>query len=126
LAKETTPLILGADLKVTTDYLVNTLGFKLDRIIDGDSTVVLAYRGSRLMLKAVDTPENFREILMKVENIEEIYKKALSGGAIIRRYLECTEKKDGSGDRRFTVSLPEGNYVTFFSPTGVAECGRYR
>ena len=61
MAKETTPLILGADLKVTTDYLVNTLGFKLDRIIDGDSTVVLAYRGSRLMLKAVDTPENFRD-----------------------------------------------------------------
>lgn len=119
MTAEITPLISVADIKVNTDYLVKTLGFKLDYATASGTTAILNYHGALLMLQAKtgtrqpDIPESFLEIQVRVGNIEELYARALSRGAIIRRYLECTEHKDGTVARHFTVSLPAGYPLTF-------------
>lgn len=121
MTAEITPLLSVKDIQVNTDYLVKTLGFKLDYVTVDGTTAMLNYHGVLLMLQAnVDDeppamPENFIEIQVRVGNIEEIYQRALSRGAIIRRYLECTKHKDGTVVRHFTVSLPDGCPLTFIN-----------
>ncbi len=114
-----TPLLSVKDIQVNTDYFVKTLGFKLDFVTGDGTTAILNYRGALLMLQADggDEPpalaDNLTELQVRVGNIEEIYASALSRGAIIRRYLECTTHKDGTVARHFTVSLPDGYPLTF-------------
>ncbi|MDR7868327.1 MAG: VOC family protein [Sporomusaceae bacterium] len=113
------PSLSVADIKVNIDYLVNALGFRLNYLAISGSQAILEYRGAVLVLKEGTAngppavPENFLEIQVSVEDIEEIYRWALTRGAIISRYLQKTCSNDGGGERSFTVSLPDGYSLMF-------------
>ncbi len=113
------PSLSVTDTKINIDYLVNTLGFRLKYLTISGSHAIVDYHGAVLMLKAKTVaelpavPENFVEIQVRVEDIEGIYRWALSRGAIISRYLERAGCKERREDRRFTVSLPDGYPLTF-------------
>ncbi len=118
MATERTPLMPVTDMKVNIDYLVNTLGFKLDNVSADGTTAKLSCQAALLMLQTEvgDGPPAMRgdlpEIQVRVEELAEVYKNALSRGAIIRRYLEFAKTEAGTGIRLFTVSLPEGQRLT--------------
>jgi catechol 2,3-dioxygenase-like lactoylglutathione lyase family enzyme len=114
----TIPSLSVADIKVNIDYLVNALGFRLSYLAADGSQAVLEYDGAVLTLEAKTEnespagPGKFAALQIRVGDIDGIYRRALTRGAIICRYIEGPACKDG-GDRRFTVSLPEGYPLTF-------------
>ncbi len=125
MAMKIIPEVPVADIKITIDYLVNTLGFKLDHVAAGGEKAMLRYNEAALVLEAKtieeppSMPEKSINIHVRVENIEDIYIRALTRGAIISRYLENNghKDKDGKVDRRFIVSLPDGFPLTFVEET---------
>ncbi len=122
------PLLVVDDVTANVEYLEKRLGFSLHRMSDGGEFAVMDYRSVFLMLESrrlyassrgVDFGENQlgigTETLIKVADVDDVYSKARDNGADIKRAIHSVAETTEFNIRRFSVGLPDGYTITFFT-----------
>lgn len=115
---EMIPMIMVEDVKTNVDYLTLTLGFHVDLISADGCCAIVNYCGALLMLRSRNDGQDGMiqsnvEIIIQTDDIEQVYKRALSSGAIVREYIVVHTAMAGTVSRRFSVSLPDGYALIF-------------
>lgn len=102
------------DKAITRDFYVNKLGFTLFGSADHPGYLMLEREGVQLHFfehRALDPAENYGQVYIRTNAIDNLYQSLLSNGAPIHPNGKLENKP--WGQREFSVLDPDANLLTF-------------
>ena len=108
------PKLPMRDKSVTKDYYLNKLGFKQLGAADFDGYLMLQKEGIEIHFfefKTLDPKENYGQVYIRVDKIEEFYKSLKNNGVEIHPNGPLQAKP--WGQKEFALLDPDSNLLTF-------------
>lgn len=113
------PVILVTNVKATTEFFANTLGFSVDflhgappfygSVSRDGARVHLKFVHARVLPVSTEDRDGLISAFIEVDNVQALYAEYIAAGATFNQKLQ----KEAWGGRDFIVRDPDGNGICF-------------